>query len=811
MSKMAFSLVVLSFLVRCNVLGATSIEDCTAYLLKPDESVGISSFFDATKWSDEKIPGLGSTNYVASGMTLRDPGKVEEDSGNTIKFPGDVLVLAGTFAGAVGGSAKINWPELRMQNGSKYSWSSFSHLYGLIVIESDEDNPAAFEMFHPGNINTTEFHAKFVGERSTGIILQRRGTPQVAVPDLKWAIRGDWTEFYGTCHVANRSQIYFYNNEHIIPGAFVVQDGGYWWFRNNGTTVTVRELDLQDGSHYWGRYAESGGTVTTPLTIITDKLTLGAVNIDFYSKCDYDTSVKDNVRTRSALRKITSPFDVVEIPLFKLEGIAAQNVPDLTKAVLPEYPEASRLCDFPRSKELFCKDNGDGTKTIYAKYYTADGIIRMKKSNASYDPAGSAFNVTGDSVADYWEPAEVPTSETSGEVYAEKSITWTGYKTYDFPELEFIIAPSAYVYMQCTSLTVKKFTFTGDSSIQSYSQNSAKSLYGPIEICGKDTRLTMTAWQKYHLTLHGDIFGAGNLKFDCSVPHHNPVGYFTLKGSNAGLKGSFSIMTKSNPEAYVGSNGYTNPKFPDLEKGIYLQVGIERGDQFGGAYEGADAWSSIRVNNYACINVTNNDVVVDEPTRGFFVDGGTQLNIGKNHSMTLDIPVTYGGELLKRGEGTLVLGSAARFIDGNVETLPLEGTNVLTVAAGKLKAISSGALNGVAVRLGKGAVLSLDASPADSGLAEYGIVNTKWNTPFASDEDDGSVQVEINGLDSVAQPDAFALPLCTVTSDAAATVRFKIPRVKHFYGETVARENADGTVTLLADYKRRGKIFIKVR
>jgi hypothetical protein len=364
--------------------------------------------------------------------------------------------------------------------------------------------------------------------------------------------------------------------------------------------------------------------------------------------------------------------------------------------------------------------------------------------------------------------------------------------------------------MQCTQLTVEKIIFGGTGGLQTYSRSGT--LNAPVELSTNPSHTnTVSVYQKCTLTINGDISGAADLKVTSPVPHHNPVGYTVLKGSNVDLHGAFMLTCASHPEDTVNSSGTKIPKFPDLEKNMYLQLTVNRCDQFGGRYDGADAWKSIRINNYGCVNIADADVVINEPTRGLFVDGGVQFNVPENLSLTLDIPVTYGGELLKKGAGKLVLGGEARFIDGLAETMPQEGTNVLTLAAGSLKVISTNALNGVMVKFNKGTHLRLDAAPASSDMAAYGIVNTRWNTPFVCAEDDGAIRVQLENTDAAESLDRFSCAICTVAAEVAPTLKFKVPRVTNFFCDIVNRENADGTVTVAAEYRRRGRIFITVR
>ena len=774
---------------------ATMQEDCTAYMTLSDSSYADSSFNHGTHWSDGNLPGKGSTNYVGAGFTIFDSWT---NNSQTLYYPGDVLVLAGEFVGISSGGAMISWPELRLENGALYRWSSFSRIGGKVVVESDASNPAEFRMFYPGGYNGTAVRASFHGGSDSCVMFARNsGTPAVELPDLRWDIAGDWSEFYGTCIVSNRSQFVPNVANAVYPGKIVIDEGGYWWgYYNFGasTVTTVGTLDLRDGSHFWSRCNASGGT---SLTVVTNELRLGATEIKFMDSW-----------TASSKTPSTFPTYTVgtstKLPLFKLTGAAADKVPDLTRATIPDYPEAKKLGEFPRSKALVCEDNADGSKTIYAKYYddaVGGNIILMKKGNGSYKYEESAFNPANDPSI-YWNPAAIPTAETVGDVYAMASIMWTGLNTYSYPNLTYTIAPGMIFYMQCTSLTAKKFIFSAGASINTYSQNKTKDLYGDIVLSSPGATNGISVWQNFDLTLHGDISGNASLRISNPSPHTSPVGYTTFKGSHAGLHGAFLVVCNANSNTDGGKK-----IMPDIANGVYTHVTIERGDQFGGEYRGNDPWKSIRVNCYGCIHMTAADIMVNEPTRGLFVDGGAQLDVGEGRTCTLDIPVTFGGELLKRGAGTLSLGGSARFIDGDPATEPLEGTNRLTIAAGSLRVTSTNAINGVRTAFAAGTALILDPDPADADLAAFGIVNTRWSEPFVSTAADGRIDLKLED-DPILESDVgqFAVAVCTIPATSAKGLAsvFRLPRLSHYKTEISPRANGDSSVTLLAIFTRKG-------
>jgi len=669
-----------------------------------------------------------------------------------------------------------------------------------VVIESDATAPAEFRMFYPGGYNSTALRNSFQGGPDACFKLTRSaGTPAVPLPDLRWDIYGDWSEYYGTCIVSNRSLFVPYVANAVYPGTIVIDEGGYWWgYYNFGASAltTVGTLDLRDGSHFWCRCNSSS---SSSLTVVTNELKIGATEIAFWD------SWWSTGKTPSTFPNYTVGGNPVKIPLFKLTGAAAGKVPDLTKATIPDYPASKKIGEFPRQKALVCEDNGDGTKTIYVKYYDDGDIIIMKKANGSWKYAESAFNPDNDPNL-YWNPAAIPTSETSGDVYAQYSILWSGANTYSYPDLTYTIAPGYTLYMQCDSLTAKKFIFGAGASINTYSQNKTKNMYGPIELAAANATNTISVYQSFRLIINGDVSGPASLRITNPSPHSSPIGYTTFKGSNAGLHGAFIIRCTANSDTSGGK-----ALMPDVANGIYTHVYVDRGDQFGGEYIGNDPWKSIHINCYGCLHMTNVDVTVSEPTRGLFVDGGTQLDVGDGLTCTLGIPVTFGGELLKRGNGKLSLGGEARFINGDPATDPLEGTNRLTIAAGSLEVTSTNAVNGVRVAFGEGTSLVVDPEPADADLADVGIVNTRWSEPFVSTRTDGRIPVtfKAGGPTLESGVGSYSVALCTVPSSAADGVRtmLKMPNVPHYRVTVEPRANADGSVTLLAAFMRKGFVL----
>jgi hypothetical protein len=164
--------------------------------------------------------------------------------------------------------------------------------------------------------------------------------------------------------------------------------------------------------------------------------------------------------------------------------------------------------------------------------------------------------------------------------------------------------------------------------------------------------------------------------------------------------------------------------------------------------------------------------------------------------------VTYAGELVKTGAGRLSLGGTALFMDGNRDTSPVEGANKLTVSEGVLSVASTNAIDGVAVKFSAGTTLELAAFPKAKGMAEWGVVNTKWHMPFVSMN--GRIRV-IFVDDGTECGDNAQVAVCTVHSSAVDSLPFSFGRLRDgFYTKISTRDNGNGTVTVIANFQRMG-------
>ena len=145
---------------------------------------------------------------------------------------------------------------------------------------------------------------------------------------------------------------------------------------------------------------------------------------------------------------------------------------------------------------------------------------------------------------------------------------------------------------------------------------------------------------------------------------------------------------------------------------------------------------------------------------------------------------------------------------------PLEGTNVLKIAAGSLTPTDTTCCDGLAISFATGSKLVLDAS-ATGDLKTYGLYDVKWDAPITV-EGGAPLPVEFDLPDGFNKTVASSFGICTVSPTAAASLDvddFDIARVKGMKSTVRKVENRDGednvvSVTFACDLEPVGLILI---
>ena len=143
-----------------------------------------------------------------------------------------------------------------------------------------------------------------------------------------------------------------------------------------------------------------------------------------------------------------------------------------------------------------------------------------------------------------------------------------------------------------------------------------------------------------------------------------------------------------------------------------------------------------------------------------------------------------------------------RFTAIDIETTGLGPEKAKIIEIGAVKYV-----DGVQTEFAEGTSLVLDVAPAASGMAERGVVGTKWATPFTAE---GTITVKFEDPAGAlaSRPLKFSTAVCTVSAAAAGSLEFKFARVRGYRVSQRRRENGDGTLTVVADFEPKGMMMM---
>ena len=734
--------------------------DATDYSAWFQQVVNDAEVFTSACWVDPadesqtKVAATaGNSYYVPAGKTAKTPNV-------NSTFPDAALAVAGTLRLLTWGKT-YTFNDLRMLSGSVLAHGSYNYLAGNVTIEGSVDSPVKMNVFHYGMKNHFEYRANFSGGADNVV---RTGSTSVNVTrEMMEAcylgIMGSWANFHGNWIIGSNTCVRLSSSAKAFPGKISVEKNGILATAENvfPSAVTIGSLNLTDGSMVKLPYANGA----TCLFTVTNSLEMAGAPLIV---CKYD------IPSSNVLR------------VLRLSGAAAQNAPDVSNLRLELGYSVGNLIDDAHAE---LRDNGDGTKDVC---FVWNDLVHMVTSNDPYDGAKSAFNAAN---ASYWSTGEIPDSSFTGKVYcATRAIQWKGWSHFSYPEMSLYTRGSIYAHVD--SLNLREIVVLGDLNLYTYSGPTETEIKAPLKLNGHQVGLRGRNGRK--IVLSGEMTGAGGLV----------IQWDGADGANfsADIKG---INTNFAGRVHV----YSRAGLYDAANGVDTAARMEFHDarNLGGVYEGADSWKALQVTGYSYVECSG-DIVLSEPTRGLFVNGGARFNVPSGKTLEIDYPVTYGGEFMKLGPGSLVLGCAAPGFatNGVPYSLPLEGTNVLTVAEGSLRIAATNAVNGLAVSFAAGTALVVDPCPADADLREYGAINTKWGVPFASTQG-GAIPVSF--LDSQFPDTAFSIAICTVSQTASETLQFDVPgTVKRRKCTVTTRSNPDGTMTFVANFSAKpGFIF----
>ena len=757
-----FGILSVSFLT-CSTFAATDYTVRDAHL---NSDVGSGSAFDSSHgnyWSPNGVPTDDKTYYIPGNRTATVGGTCH---GKWV-YNGGTLYASGSEA---------TWTELRMGPGATYRWWSQVGISGRIVIEGTESRPSLFSKGHPQGFAEVAISADFVSDESSScmrFITTGTAVAGVALPDYTWLMTGDWSDYDGTVIIGTESSLEWRGSNASVPGTVQVEGGGYLTIGMNA--VSIGTLTMEDDAILRVRSLNRGED-TVPATI-ANALELGNVRV-MIDGSSYALGLN------------------VSIPLFKLSAAAVVQGFDLTGLVLDDSGFRTGL--FPSQVEFKVEDDTEVVGGKIVRLVIGDNgadFYIMNVQNGTGE-AESAFKAGNEN---YWVDSRVPQQDSTGYLLSQKSICWAGDKAFYYTNMT-MVSSAGYIYVQCTELGFESIHLAGGGSLSSYDGSAVKNVYGDLFV---ETDSRYLVYADKTVNLHGALHGNRDFVISTPTPHLRPIGFMGLYGDNSDFHGAISVTAKSDDRDPSTTN-WNDYRYPLTWKSRYFTLTITNENALGGAYVGDAAWKSFHVNCAALVKVVD-DVRFVEPTRGMFVDGEGQIYVATGKRFAIGVPLTMGGTLSKSGPGELELCGEARFIDGDPLTEPLAGTNVLSVA-GPLRISSVDAINGMSITLKSDATLRMDLHPQGAGMMDTGFKMTRWATPFTVNTSDGQIPIAFDdGVPSIDDSIAeYRLPICTVAAADADSIHFALPKITGRKLSIEKRSNADGSVTIIATYVRRG-------
>lgn len=771
----------------------------TYYFTRATEEPNGESAFDLPRWSLSQTPGEGEAtcatagnDYVVINSRMRTPNSGEHT------FPGDSLQL-GILGGKSGslahcGSGLVTYRKLVFANGYYVTWRNFDCLIAGPV-EVTATSP--FSVYSTGSTSSAmngglHFFGPFTGAENAELV----GMSQQ--PGFRLTFEGDMSKYLGTIRMTRYStslpdsgtnSILCLASAASISGTVKLEYGAGVRALTADDSVSIGRLSLMVGSR-----------LVVPVDCSTRKA--GLVSIS-------------NLSGIGEAQPLTIAFDVTGDLVDLAEGVTLPvlEFADAGQAittncfVLPQSLGAVlNGADVPHiSWSLQDKDGADGVRQLvlttrpFAYQKASDPIVYTGGPSDSSFTNETAWTVAGVPHAgvDY-----ICTNSWLSTPYLTKK---TDVQRFEGDSLTLADKSTMILYSYNLAFTGPVTMLPGSSCIYHLGGSGTRTLTAPeVNIPGTLTtkEVGFECYQNSLGVLDAPLTGAGVLRVRGRSGSGAPMGGLQLVQDNSKFGGRMYVYIQdcSKNDQFLG---------PDETRYIWLQ--IDNANQLGGPIPGKTAddpcFNALELRHWAGLKVTEN-VTLAEPTRGVYINEYGRFVVEAEKTLVLNQQLTVNGSCRKQGAGTLVLGGALKFTSSATDT-PETGKNLLSVLEGALGVAATNALDGAAVAFAAGTKLIVKRD-----LGTRGAVMTKAGSSLALAEGLESLPVELDLGDWTAEtaPSSFAVPLVTVTTAMAESLRGMLAVAKPFPGNwtVVVQEqaNADGTVTFVAACRLSGLVIL---
>ena len=730
---------------------------------RSSSAIAVSDITNTVKW--------GISEFSAENDYVIDGGRF---CGFQAKgtFPGHSLTLGhvGGTSGALKNNAQSNgtnyFSSLILNNGEIYVKNAKKTIDAPITVNAESSAPFTISV-GPSSGGALELRGSISGSGDFRI-----GRDETQTAEYEYSlITSDMSGFTGTMFagikddtaaVSYRSLVYF--RDVSIGGGLSVRKSGViapWGTAQFYGELSTKRLSFSaDATVRFSVDATTGGTIR-----VTESLTLpasGTVNL--------------NVRALPSNNFSVRRHPVIIAPANS--GMSAERF----ALSFPSRAIAGRL-------EACRLEVDDTLPDCEILYLVMDKYTCLTKQDGWYSSCWeekNSANWSGVAENTPLDPDMINISDSYQVVTPNTTISTFGGKrfVFSYTSIPVICATS-------TRLTVDDLVMMQGSYFYFWNLTSPH-LYGNLRLT-KPTNgyaVRMHQGNGYYTYIHSNISGDGPLqlygvKGGSSI---SAIANFCLYGTNTAFSGKLSVTNAVN-------NALTNTTL------LVADARSLGGPMPSFTYDGIDfcRWSRLRVTN---------SLAITEPTRGVFFSGGNYVQVqGAANELTLASQTTLAGTLVKEGAGTLALGGTLKFTSAQSDT-PSEGTNVLQVKAGRIRPVSKGGADGLAISFAAGTGLRLaPLSEPDDDVRQYGLYDVKWATPFDLSATDGKLDVALDlpaSADDI--PDSFTFGVCTVASAAAGALdgNINLPTISRRMLTLTQESNGDGTVTFMARYSKRG-------
>ncbi|MCQ2391819.1 MAG: hypothetical protein MJ240_10380 [Kiritimatiellae bacterium] len=738
------------------VTGLRAEDDYSSFvtLLRSDTS-SKQSYSDPGNWSDGLEPHADADYYVPAGRSLY---KYHSTDPTTNLWKGGKLVIGGgfTISASSGNSYAPIVPDLTFLEGTKLNVACYGPFYSTganttrVTIAATRANPMVMEQYYSQSYTSSNFRrfnemaAIFLGTADSAFVYNRRLTGcdrgfSLNIRDYTFA---DYPGLF-TIRGSNSIVEHYDNGVISMPkGSLAVEDGA--------------ELVLARGSYQedYAHAAYKGFSVSNAVvkaTYVPSTKSAYPV-IDASSSFQLQDGARLEISGTSLLTLNGARADepiAHQVHLAHLTDTAASSVTSDSFADAEFALAGVKLPDFiPAIFDV--TSNADGSKDVHASY--ANLVTMTNENIETTNASGASYGACAPGHAGDWSDGLTPTAESTRHYVAVRRLCC--FQNIELPNATLTYAANASM-KGGTRIRVKKLAFLSGVSLGLWSGGTVRT-FEAEDICLVSNS---TAAVKFYPFASATLVLKGPMRGDVPLTLTNngdQKGTIALPCDNSGLTREVVIVAA--PKSKTDST---------ITPGL-MTVVADTDTSLGGPYTGATPWRAVEISDWAQLSVTN-DVTLNQANRGVFVNNCAWATVAPNKTLTVGNAVTYAGELRKLGAGTLALGGAARFLDGQEETAPAAGANRLTVAEGALKILSTNACDGLEVAFEPGTKLVL-ANEVDEDTAAYGLYNVKWATPLVLPAD-GKLPVAFEA-EKVGRRCARAI--CTVTTEAEAKIGLSV-------------------------------------